>query len=172
MAVALMILCATDTLVCGSTDTSVRATTTLPELKDPAAITQIVQESPARLRVLNLWATWCAPCVAEMPDLQKISEEFPQVELIGVSLDDVLPGDRAATKEKVARFLQQRKIRYRNFYFTGRQDDLVEALKFDGELPMTFIFDAHGNELAHIKGMIPRKVLESRLNTILKGRKP
>jgi thiol-disulfide isomerase/thioredoxin len=144
----------------------------LAELANPAAVKQVVQQSPARLRVLNIWATWCAPCVAEMGDLQKISEEFPQVELIGVSLDDALPGDRAETKQKVARFLQQRKIRFRNFYFTGRETDLAEDLKFDGGLPMTFIFDAHGSEIAHVKGMIDRKDLASRLNTFLKGKKP
>jgi thiol-disulfide isomerase/thioredoxin len=142
----------------------------LPELKNAEAVRRVIRESPRRLRVVNFWATWCAPCVAEMADLRTISEQFPSVELIGVSLDDAIPGDRSETKRKVARFLEQRQIRYRNFYFIGSTDDLATALNFDGELPMTFIYDVNEKELARIKGMVDRKDLATRLNTFLKGR--
>ena len=39
--------------------------------------------------VLNFWATWCKPCIQEIPDLVKIRDRFDpaQVEVIGVSLD-------------------------------------------------------------------------------------
>jgi thiol-disulfide isomerase/thioredoxin len=143
----------------------------LPELKNADAVKRVVRESPRTLRVLNLWATWCAPCVAEMADLRTISEQFAEIELIGVSLDDAIPGDRNETKKKVARFLQQRQIRYRNFYFTGSTNDLATALNFEGELPITFIYDANKKELARIQGMIDRKDLAARLNTFLKGKR-
>src|SRR5437868_12694610 len=88
----------------------------LPEVH---SLDEVLQSSTARIRVVNVWATWCAPCVAEIGDIQKLSEAFPQadVEIVGISLDDAIPGDRAATKEKVERFLAQRKIRFRNVYF-------------------------------------------------------
>lgn len=143
----------------------------LPELRNANAVRRVIRESPRKLRVLNLWATWCAPCVAEMADLRTISEQFPGVELIGVSLDDAIPGDRSKTKQKVARFLEQRQIRYRNFYFIGNTNDLATTLNFDGELPMTFIYDSDNRELARIQGIIDRKDLAARLNTFLKGKR-
>ncbi|HSP13191.1 MAG TPA: TlpA disulfide reductase family protein [Thermoanaerobaculia bacterium] len=142
----------------------------LPELRDAAAVKRVVSHSSTPLRALNLWATWCAPCVAEMPDLQKISEDFPRVELMGVSLDDALPGSRAENKQKVLRFLAERKISFRNYYFTGRTDEIAEGLRFDGELPVTFIFDAKGRELARFSGPIDRNQLAARLETLLQGR--
>jgi thiol-disulfide isomerase/thioredoxin len=143
----------------------------IPELRNANAVKRVIRESPRRLRVLNVWATWCAPCVAEMADLRTVSEQFPKVELIGLSLDDAIPGDRNQTKQRVVRFLKQRQIRYRNFYFIGSTDDLATALNFDGELPMTFIYDADEKELARIKGVIDRNDLAARLNTFLKGKR-
>jgi thiol-disulfide isomerase/thioredoxin len=142
----------------------------IPEMHDPFEIKRMVARSTAPIRVLNLWATWCAPCVAEMPDLQKISKDFPRVAVIGVSLDDALPGDRAEIKKKVARFLTERKIGFPNYYFTGTTDEIAQGLGFDGELPMTFIYDAHGEELARFSGPIDRKRFAARLQVLLEER--
>ena len=45
-----------------------------------------------KLTVLNVWATWCPPCVAELPELQKVSEEYKdkEVEVIGVLHDGII----------------------------------------------------------------------------------
>jgi thiol-disulfide isomerase/thioredoxin len=142
----------------------------LPEVRDSAAVKSVIARSPRPLRVLNLWATWCAPCLAEMPDLNDISRDFHRVEVIGISLDDALPGDRAETKRKVARVLDDWQIRFRNYYFTGRIDELATGLGFDGGLPATFIFDAKGHEVARVSGPIRKKEFAARLNALLKER--
>src|SRR5258707_1012421 len=66
----------------------------------------------SRIRVVNVWATWCAPCVAEIGDVQALADKLSdsRVEVIGVSLDDAIPGDRTASKEKLQRFLTGRHI--------------------------------------------------------------
>jgi thiol-disulfide isomerase/thioredoxin len=117
------------------------------------------QKTP--LRVVNVWATWCVPCVAEMPDLQKIDDRFQDtdVELLGISLDDVIPGDRAAHKKKVVKFLTDRKIRFTNLYFTGKPSKIQEALNFEGEIPVTVIYDRSGRELWRHQGRIDREAL-------------
>ena len=38
--------------------------------------------------VLNFWASWCAPCLAEMPSLEALQQQLPQVKVIGVAFDE------------------------------------------------------------------------------------
>lgn len=120
----------------------------------------------ARLRVVNVWATWCAPCVAEMPDLQVIDETFGNdVAVAGVSLDDLIPG---TTKEKVVTFLQKQKIAFPNIYYTGSPDALADHLRFNGELPVTIIFDRRGKELWRHEGRLDRKKTIAEIRELLR----
>jgi thiol-disulfide isomerase/thioredoxin len=110
----------------------------------------------SRVRVVNVWATWCAPCVAEIGDLQAIATEFRAkgVEVVGVSLDDAIPGDRASSKTKVQRFLGARSIQFRNVYYIGAPSELADELRFDGTIPITIVYDMNGHELARNEGKL------------------
>lgn len=112
----------------------------------------------SRVRVVNVWATWCVPCVAEIGELQAISDAYKKsgVEVIGVSLDDAIPGERAASKQKLAAFLTKRKISFRNVYYIGSPANLTEQLHFDGSIPITVVFDANGKEIARNEGKLDR----------------
>ncbi len=126
----------------------------------------------SRLRIVNVWATWCVPCVAEIGDLQSIADRYRAsgVELIGISLDDAIPGDRAVSKKTVERFLAGRHIRFRNVYYTGRTPDLADRLHFDAAIPITLVFDATGHEVARTQGVLDvahfRQTLEKLLQNI------
>lgn len=136
------------------------ATPALPELASWEALGKTAPQK-APLRVVNVWATWCVPCVAEMPDLQKIDDRFrdTDVELLGISLDDAIPGDRASHKKKVSKFLTDKKIKFPNLYFTGKPTKIQQALDFEGEIPMTVIYDRGGRELWRHQGRIDREAL-------------
>jgi thiol-disulfide isomerase/thioredoxin len=121
----------------------------LRDLEDLARI-QGAFPASARLRLVNVWATWCAPCVAEMPELRAIGNAFgPELALVGVSVDDAVPG---SDRRKVAGFLDREKIRYPNLYYRGSPDDLGDYLKFEGAIPVTIAFDRKGKEVWRHEG--------------------
>jgi thiol-disulfide isomerase/thioredoxin len=137
------------------------------EVKEPSRIA--ASFSPrAALRVVNVWATWCVPCVEEMADVRAIGEAFgTQVSLVGISLDDMIPGDRAATKRKVAGFLDQKKISYINLYYSGNSDALASALRFSGEIPITIVYDRRGRELWRKQGKLDRQETIGQIRKLL-----
>ena len=92
--------------------------------KEPADIAKAFPPK-AKVRLLNVWATWCIPCVAEMPDLRAIDEAFgDELAIAGVSMDDMIPDTKPA---KVAAFLDKQRIAFPNVYYTGNPDDARRA---------------------------------------------
>jgi thiol-disulfide isomerase/thioredoxin len=137
----------------------------LRTVKEPARIASVFP-AQAKVRVLNVWAMWCIPCVAEMPDLRAIDETFgAEVALAGVSLDDMLPD---AKREKTIAFLDKQKIAFPNVYYTGNPDDLGDHLKFDGEIPVTIVYDAKGKELWRHTGRLKKDETIARLRETLR----
>ena len=142
----------------------------LVELKEPAKIAGAFS-AKAQVRLINVWATWCVPCVEEMGDLGTISNTFgTQVSLVGVSLDDMIPGDRAAAKRKVNDFLDQKRITYTNIYYSGNSDALGEKLRFNGEIPVTILYDRAGREFWRQQGKLDRAKAIGEIRKML-GRK-
>lgn len=128
---------------------SVASAAELRDVKDPAKIKDVFPRE-AKLRVVNIWATWCVPCVAEMPELRAIDAAFgPEVALVGVSTDDAIP---EASRAKVAAFLDKQKIGYPNIYYRGNVDDLTRTYRFEGEIPITIAFDRGGKEVWRHQG--------------------
>lgn len=137
----------------------------LRDLKDPARIKDVFPRS-AKIRVVNIWATWCVPCVAEMPELRAVRAAFgEEVALIGVSMDDMIPG---AKRQSVAAFLDRQKIGYINVYYNGNSDDLTRHYHFEGEIPVTIAFDAAGREVWRHQGAIRSANTISELRKLLR----
>jgi thiol-disulfide isomerase/thioredoxin len=137
----------------------------LRPVKEPAKIAAVFPAA-AKVRVLNVWAMWCVPCVAEMPDLRAIDDAFGrEVAIAGVTLDDMLPD---AKPVKTAEFLDRQKIAFPNVYYTGNADDLGDRLRFSGEIPITIVYDAKGNELWRQEGRLDRDKIIARLRETLR----
>lgn len=51
--------------------------------------------------VVNFWATWCAPCIKEMPELSELDASDPGIEVIGLAYEDIQPEAMRAFLEKV-----------------------------------------------------------------------
>ncbi len=61
---------------------------------------------PGPVKVVNFWATWCAPCVKEMPLFEKLNQQDKNSKVILVSMDYDLDPDPA----KVKRFIERKKF--------------------------------------------------------------
>ena len=83
-------------------------------------------------KLLNIWASWCLPCIAEAPQLEALKEEG--VEIVGVAIRD--------KPEDVTRFLSQ----HGNPYTRIGRDDLSEVQLGIGSsgVPETFVIDGNG----------------------------
>lgn len=131
-------------------------------------------DTRARVRVLNVWATWCAPCVAEMPALQAIHDEYRSrgVSLVAVSMDDALPGTRDEARDRVAKFVAAKSITFPSVLYVGKLTDIENELQLSGEIPVTIVFDAKGRELARIEGLLDETKFRAKLDGILSSKQP
>jgi thiol-disulfide isomerase/thioredoxin len=97
--------------------------------------------------VLNLWATWCVPCVSEMPALDQLAGELDPKDIAVIALSS----DRQGAPI-VQQFFARHKIRHLDVWLDP-QGDAVEVLKLRG-IPTTLIIDRKGNEQGRIEGAV------------------
>lgn len=131
-----------------------------------------------RFRMVNLWATWCAPCVAEFPELVAISRKFGlrDFEFTSISFDrpatvkrvqGFLEKQGAAPERKLAAALKKEGRTTPHVLFNGDQDELAALLdpKWPGPLPYTVLIDEKGTIVARYSGRIDaHKVTETIIN--------
>ena len=103
----------------------------------------LVQSKPEKLLLINVWATWCGPCVTEFPDLVEINLMYRNrdFEFISISADNL------AKKEKVHEFLKKKHASGRNYIFNGADNyALIEAVdeNWQGALPYTMLIRSDG----------------------------
>jgi thiol-disulfide isomerase/thioredoxin len=95
--------------------------------------------------LLNFWATWCAPCVKEMPSLNKLQAEMGKEKfaVLPLSLD-------GPSRPKVAPFYADRKLDHLGIYF-DKGKKVLGALDVS-VLPTSILIDAQGHELGRLEG--------------------
>lgn len=95
---------------------------------DAAGVAALRKNDTQKVRLFNVWATWCVPCLAEFPELVKTARQFGnrEFELITISLDDPKDRDRAKT------FLEKQGA--------GLMDRLRRSLKAEGRTTNSYLF--------------------------------
>jgi thiol-disulfide isomerase/thioredoxin len=104
----------------------------------------VMADKRGRPLLLNFWATWCAPCIKEMPELDRFARDFEGRgwQVVGLAIDGPTP---------VREFLRQRPVGFPIGLAGFEGTDLTRELgNAQGALPFTAVFDSRGR-LAHEK---------------------
>jgi peroxiredoxin len=153
------------------------ATPVVLETIDAVAAAQLAKNDTKKVRVINVWATWCGPCVAEFPGLVVTSRRFANrdFELITISVDDAkdeakakafLERQRAAVPNRVQRSLKAEGRTTNNYLFTGANTDaLMTAIdsQAPGPVPYTVVIAPGGKILYRKSGEIDVDELQAKI---------
>lgn len=115
---------------------------------------RILQENDT-VYVVNFWATWCGPCVKEMPHFKELSEELKNkpVKFILMSLD------AQANLQQVNTFLQKKNINIETHLFAAGDPNVwINQLEpsWEGSIPATFLYQ-NGRKLSFKESYFPTK---------------
>ena len=100
--------------------------------------------------VLNFWATWCVPCIQEIPEISAFQKEHPNVVVIGVAMD----------AENVAKVKQFAKKTGHDYALVLGDESVERQLGDPRALPTTRIYDPSGKVVYDRVGRVSRKFLE------------
>jgi thiol-disulfide isomerase/thioredoxin len=108
-----------------------------------------------KVTVVNFWASWCAPCRAEAPTMQKVYDETrgSGVQFVGVDIKD--------GKDNAQAFARSFKITYPSLYDQAGQIALAFRDIPPNAVPSTLVIDRHGNVAARAIGSVPYTPLKN-----------
>ncbi len=105
-------------------------------------LTEIIDSYQGDKAVLvNVWATWCAPCIEEFPYLVELQQKYQdQLQVVFVS------ADFPAQRNRALEFLRDQNVDWTTYFKTGKDQPFIEALsdQWSGALPFTKVLDKQG----------------------------
>ncbi|HVQ35464.1 MAG TPA: TlpA disulfide reductase family protein [Candidatus Bathyarchaeia archaeon] len=129
------------------------------ELKDLTGKTVKLSDSDGTVRLVDFWATWCAPCREEIPMFKDLHARYggKGLTLIGIAMDD----EGAAVVDP---FVKENGMPYVNLL--GNEDVAAAWGPLRG-LPTKFLVDKQGRIVDTFFGPVPRSVLEKKIASLL-----
>lgn len=140
-------------------------------LQDQYGEEHTLSEYKGKVVFLNFWATWCPPCKAEMPDIQKLYEEYgengkeAEVVILGIAA----PGYGNETDEEgIRQFLEEN-----GYTYPVVMDSRGEVFAQYGitAYPTTFMIDKEGDIFGYAQGQLSEDVMRSIIQQTLDGKK-
>lgn len=128
-------------------------------LPDLAGQQQALAQWAGQPLLINFWATWCAPCVHEMPDLDALQQAFPQVRFVGLGIDSL---------DNMRQFQARIPVRYPLLEARSVGLDLMRQLgNTSGGLPYTLLVSATGVVQHRVAGQIQPQALRQALQALV-----
>jgi peroxiredoxin len=137
---------------------------------DETSLRDLLKNHSDKLRLINVWATWCGPCVAEFPDFITMNRMYRRrdFEFISISADE--PGK----KNKALQFLQSQQASNTNYIFSVEDKyKLIEAIDphWQGALPYTLLVEPGGKIIYAKEGPIdPQELKKAIVDDPIVGR--
>ncbi|WP_416176315.1 cytochrome c biogenesis protein CcdA [Clostridium sp.] len=128
------------------------------ELVDQYGNTHNLSDYRGKVVFLNFWATWCPPCRAELPNIEKVYKEYKNNTKDVIILGVVAPNlGREGSREDIKKFLKEN-----GYTFPVLFDDGSIMYKYGiGAFPTTFIIDKNGRIYEGISGGLEKTMMES-----------
>ena len=139
------------------------------ELTDQFGNTHKLEDYKGKVIFLNFWATWCGPCRNEMPEIQKLYEEYAaqgenaEVAVIGVAGPGI---GGEGSKEEIAAFMEEN-----GYTYPVLMDETGEMFSYYGisAFPTTFMIDKEGNVYGYVSGQLTEDIMRSIIDQTLAG---
>ena len=119
--------------------------------------------------LVNIWATWCAPCIKEFPEIVELQHNYPdELKVIFVSAD--FPEQRSDALE----FLKRQEVNWTTYFKTGKDQEFIESIssKWTGALPFTKVIARNGDLVASWEQSASYEKFERHVKTAIKSSKP
>jgi thiol-disulfide isomerase/thioredoxin len=132
------------------------------KLKD---LQQLINTSSEKVQVINFWATWCAPCVKEVPFFETLNQENKSVDVTLVSMDY----DLDPNPEKVYRFITRKKLQSKVVILAERNpNDWIDKIdkSWSGALPATLIVNTKTGKRKFVQKELHEGELEKLIEEI------
>jgi len=126
---------------------------------NPSALKELMQNKSDKLRMINIWATWCGPCLNEFSDILTLNRMYRRrdFEIITISSDDPLKA------KKALKFLTETQASTKNYIF-NRDDKyaLIEGIdpNWKGALPYTLLVEPGGKIVYSLQGPIDLGIMK------------
>ncbi|MEC7906696.1 MAG: TlpA disulfide reductase family protein [Verrucomicrobiota bacterium] len=116
------------------------------------------ESSRGKVALIVYWATWCAPCLEEIPALIALRNEFghQDVDIIGVSLDQ--------PSKDIDKFVSSREINYEIVRNTETLDKAFGPIRY---IPTIVVLDRNGKVQQRYTGLVGKNVLQDQIETLL-----
>lgn len=127
-------------------------------LKDLQGKTHRLSDYKGKWVLVNFWATWCPPCLHEIPELISLQNAHKDIQVFGLAMD-------SGTAKVVAAFAKKQGITYPMVMSDRKVQSQIGEIE---GLPTSFLYNPQGEQVSYKTGEVTREAIESYMK---KGKK-